>query len=339
MAKRIAINGFGRIGRLTFRNLWEREDVEVVAVNDLAPNATLAHLLKYDSAHGIFPGEIKSNNGSLVVNGKEIKAYSERDPLNLPWRDLAVDLVLECTGVFRSKEKASLHLQAGAKDVLISAPAQGGDVQTIVLGVNHEDLDRRANVFSNASCTTNCFAPVIKIINDHWGLEFGSMTTIHAYTADQKIQDSPHKDLRRARAAAYNIVPTSTGAAKAVAKVVPEVDGKLSAFAVRVPVLTGSMIDVDCTVKKIPTVEEINSVFKSYADNQMKGVLEYTEDPIVSSDIVGNQHSSIFDSLMTSVTGNMIQVVSWYDNEAGYAARLADLAYMILTKKPALEFA
>ncbi|MDB4728473.1 type I glyceraldehyde-3-phosphate dehydrogenase, partial [Saprospiraceae bacterium] len=253
-------------------------------------------------------------------------------PENLPWAKLGVDLVLECTGIFRDKEKAGLHLKAGAKDVLISAPGKGDGVQTIVLGVNDEDLDRRANVFSNASCTTNCLAPVAKIIEDNWGMVNGSMTTIHAYTADQRIQDAPHSDLRRARAAAFNIVPTSTGAAAAVAKVVPSVAGKLNAIAVRVPVITGSMIEVNVVVEKSATVEEINATFKAAADGPMKGILQYTEDPIVSSDIVRNPHSSIFDAGMTSTNGNMIKIVSWYDNEAGYSARLADLATMILTK-------
>jgi glyceraldehyde 3-phosphate dehydrogenase len=337
MTKKIAINGFGRIGRLTFRNLLKKEGVEVVAINDLTSNDTLAHLLKYDSAQGPFEGTVESTENSLVVNGTSIAAFSERNPENLPWADLGVDLVLECTGIFRTKEKAGLHLKAGAKDVLISAPGKGEGVQTIVLGVNDDELDRRANVFSNASCTTNCLAPVAKIIEENWGMVNGSMTTIHAYTADQRIQDAPHSDLRRARAAAFNIVPTSTGAAAAVGKVLPSVKGKLDAIAVRVPVITGSMIEVNCVVSKPTTKEEINAKFKEAADGPMKGVLQYTEDPIVSSDIVRNPHSSIFDAGMTSTNGNMIKVVSWYDNEAGYSARLADFATMILTKKPALE--
>lgn len=332
MAKKIAINGFGRIGRLTFRNLLNKEGVEVVAINDLTDNATLAHLLKYDSAQGPFDGTVEATDDALIVNGKKINAYSQRNPAELPWEDLGVDLVLECTGIFRTKEKASLHLQAGAKDVLMSAPAKGDGVQTIVLGVNGDDLDRRKNVFSNASCTTNCLAPVAKIINDNWGLKVGSMTTTHAYTADQRMQDAPHSDLRRARAAAYNIVPTSTGAAKAVGIVVPEVADKLIAIAVRVPVITGSMIELNVIVDKPVSVAEINAKFKEYAEGSMKGYLEYTEDPIVSSDIVRNPHSSIFDSLMTQVKENMIKVVSWYDNEAGYSARLADLAHIICTK-------
>lgn len=332
MSKKIAINGFGRIGRLTFRNLLKNSDVEVVAINDLTDNHTLAHLLKFDSAQGKFDGTVEATEDSLIVNGKAIKAYAQRNPEALPWGELGVDLVLECTGIFRTKEKAGLHLKAGAKDVLISAPAKGDGVQTIVLGVNDQELDRRANVFSNASCTTNCLAPVAKIINDNWGLEVGSMTTIHAYTSDQRIQDAPHSDLRRARAAAYNIVPTSTGAASAVGKVVPEVAGKLFAIAVRVPVITGSMIEVNVNLSKSVTAEEVNAKFKEEAEGRLKGILEYSEDPLVSADIVKNPHSSIFDSKMTAVKGNMLKVVSWYDNEAGYSARLADLAAMILDK-------
>jgi len=332
MAKKIAINGFGRIGRLTFRNLLEKDGVEVVHINDLTDNHTLAHLLKFDSAQGPFDGEVEATEDKLIVNGRDIATTKERNPENLPWKDTDVDLVLECTGLFRSKEKAGLHLQAGAKDVLISAPAKGGDVQTIVLGVNEDELDRRANVFSNASCTTNCLAPVVKILHENFGIKEGSMTTIHAYTADQRIQDAPHSDLRRARAAAFNIVPTSTGAASAVSKVFPAVKDKLFAIAVRVPVITGSMIELNVVVDKVPSKEDINSAFRAAADGPMKGVLQYSTDPLVSSDIVRNPHSSIFDALMTDVNGSMVKVVSWYDNEAGYSARLADLAHLICTK-------
>ncbi len=329
MTKRIAINGFGRIGRLTFRNLVNMDGVEVVAINDLTDNATLAHLLKYDSAHGQFDGTVDYTDDKLIINGAEIAASSERDPSKLPWGKLDVDVVLECTGIFRTREKAGMHLEAGAKRVIISAPAKGDDVQTIVLGVNDGELSAKEAIFSNASCTTNCLSPVAKIITENWGLVYGSMTTTHAYTADQRIQDAPHRDLRRARAAAFNIVPTTTGAASATAKVVPAIAGKLSAIAVRVPVITGSLIEVNCVVEKVPTVEEINAKFKEMADGPMKGVLEYATAPLVSSDIVGNKHSSIFDSLMTAVNGNMIKVVSWYDNEAGYSARLADLAMRV----------
>ena len=331
MAKKVAINGFGRIGRLAFRNLLKKDGIEVVGINDLTDNATLAHLLKYDSAQGPFDGTVEATDDALIVNGQKIAAFAQRNPADLPWGDLGVDIVLECTGIFRTKEKASLHLQAGAKDVIMSAPAKGEGVQTIVLGVNDADLDRRKNVFSNASCTTNCLAPVAKIINDNWGLKVGSMTTTHAYTSDQRMQDAPHSDLRRARAAAFNIVPTSTGAAVAVGKVVPEVAGRLSAIAVRVPVITGSMIELNVVIEKSTTPEEVNAKFKELAEGELKGILQYTADPIVSSDIVRNPHSSIFDSLMTTVLdGNFLKVVSWYDNEAGYSARIADLAAKIL---------
>jgi len=330
MSKKVAINGFGRIGRLTFRNLLQREGIEVVAINDLTDNHTLAHLLKYDSAQGPFEGTVAATDDALIVNGTKINAYSTRNPEELPWKDLGVDVVLECTGIFRTKEKAGMHLTAGAKDVIISAPAKGGGVQTIVLGVNDDELDRRANVFSNASCTTNCLAPVAKIVDENWGIQVGSMTTTHAYTADQNIQDAPHSDLRRARAAAFNIVPTSTGAASATGKVYPNVAGKLSAIAVRVPVITGSMIELNVVLDKKTTAEEVNAKFKELAEGKLKGILQYSEDPLVSSDIVRNPHSSIFDSQMTEVNGNMLKVVSWYDNEAGYSARLADMAALIL---------
>jgi len=329
MGKKIAINGFGRIGRLTFRNLLKTEGVEVVAINDLTDNATLAHLLRFDSAHGRFDGTVEHTDDAIIVNGTSIQATAERDPSKLNWAELGVDTVLECTGFFRTKEKASLHLQAGAKDVLISAPAQGGDVQTIVLGVNDDQLDRSNNIFSNASCTTNCLAPLVKVLHDNYGIINGAMTTTHAYTSDQKIQDAPHKDLRRARAAAYNIVPTSTGAAKAIKAVIPDFGDRIFAIAVRVPVVTGSMVELNVNLEKTPDVEGVNALFKKYAESSMKGILEYSTDPLVSSDIVRNQHSSIFDSLMTQVNSNMVKVVSWYDNEAGYSARLSDLATKI----------
>ncbi len=329
MGKKIAINGFGRIGRLTFRNLLKKEGIEVVAINDLTDNATLAHLLRFDSAHGKFDGTVEHTDDAIIVNGTSIQATAERDPSKLNWAELGVDMVLECTGFFRTKEKAGLHLQAGAKDVLISAPAQGGDVQTIVLGVNDDKLDRSNNVFSNASCTTNCLAPLVKVLHDNYGIINGAMTTTHAYTADQKIQDAPHKDLRRARAAAYNIVPTSTGAAKAIKAVIPDFGDRIFAIAVRVPVLTGSMVELNVNLEKTPDVDGVNALFKKYAESSMKGILEYSTDPLVSSDIVRNPHSSIFDSLMTQVNSNMVKVVSWYDNEAGYSARLSDLATKI----------
>ncbi len=324
--KRIAINGFGRIGRLTFRNLLSNSDVEIVAINDLTDNGTLAHLLKYDSAHGQFDGTVDYTDDKLIVNGSEILATSTRNPEDLPWSANNIDVVLECTGIFRSKEAASKHITAGAKKVVISAPGKGDGIKTIVLGVNGDSISGEETVLSNASCTTNCLAPVCKIINDNWGFKTGSLTTTHAYTADQRIQDAPHADLRRARAAAYNIVPTSTGAANAVGLVVPEVAGKMFAMAVRVPVITGSLIELNVIVEKDVTKEEVNAKFKEMADGPMKGILQYATDPLVSSDIVGNKHSSIFDSLLTDVKdGNFLKVVSWYDNEAGYSARLADL--------------
>lgn len=330
MSKKVAINGFGRIGRLTLRNLLTNPDVEVVAINDLTENATLAHLLKYDSSQGKFDGTVESTDDYLIVNGKKIHASAERNPANLPWKDLGIDVVLECTGIFLAADKAALHIEAGAKRVVLSAPGKGAGIKTIVLGVNEEEIDIDQKIFSNASCTTNCFAPVVKLLNDNWGIKVGSMTTTHAYTSDQNIQDSPHKDLRRARAAAVNIVPTSTGAAKAIGEVVPEVAGKISAIALRVPVVSGSLIEVNVLVEKNATVEEINQVFKTASEGRMKGVLEYCTDEIVSSDILQNPHSSIFDSLMTEVmAGNFIKVVSWYDNEAGYSARLSDLTVMI----------
>ena len=326
MSKKVAINGFGRIGRLVLRHLLKEDGIEVVAINDLTDNATLAHLLKYDSSQGKFEGTVSSTDEYLIVNGKNIHASAERNPADLPWSELGVDVVLECTGIFRDAEKAGLHLQAGAKKVVISAPVKGEGVDTVVLGVNDANLSTDKTIYSNASCTTNCLAPVVKILDDNWGVKVGSMTTTHAYTSDQNIQDGPHKDLRRARAAAINIVPTSTGAANAVGKVVPSVAGKLSAIALRVPVVSGSMIELNVLLDKETSAEEINAKFREAAEGDLKGILEYQTDPIVSADILQNPHSSIFDSLMTEVLqGNFAKVVSWYDNEAGYAARLADL--------------
>lgn len=325
MAKRVAINGFGRIGRLTFRNLMRNSNVEVVAINDLTDNATLAHLLKYDSAQGAYGGTISSDDQHIHINGKAIPCYSNPDPSSLPWGDLGVDVVVECTGRFLTSEGAQKHLDAGCKKVLLSAPAKSPEIKTIVIGVNDHELSDSDLVVSNASCTTNCLAPVCKIVDENFGFQMGSLTTTHAYTSDQRIQDAPHRDLRRARAAAYNIVPTSTGAAKAVGKVYPAVLNKMFAMAIRVPVITGSLIELNVLVDNPVSKEEINQVFKSYADGAMNGVLEFQMDPIVSSDIVGNTHSSIFDSLMTDVMGNMMKLVSWYDNEAGYSARLAHM--------------
>jgi glyceraldehyde 3-phosphate dehydrogenase len=325
MAKRIAINGFGRIGRLTFRNLIQMEGIEVVAINDLTDNATLAHLLKYDSVHGKFPGTVSADEHFLYVNNKKIHAIAERDPKALPWKDMAIDIVIESTGRFTDRESAGLHLNAGAKKVIISAPAKG-DIPTIVLGVNDEVIHADHNIYSNASCTTNCLAPMVKVLDDAFGVESGFMTTIHAYTADQRIQDSPHEDLRRARAAAISIVPTSTGAAKAVGLVLPHLKGKLNGNAMRVPVPDGSVTDFTATLKKAATVEEINAAFKAASETYLKGILEYCEEPIVSSDILGNPHSCIYDVDLTMVQGNTAKIVGWYDNEAGYSARLAQLA-------------
>jgi glyceraldehyde 3-phosphate dehydrogenase len=324
MTKKIAINGFGRIGRLTFRNLLNHEGVEVVAINDLTDKATLAHLLKYDTAHGRLEAEVSSDENSLSINGKKINVYAERDPKNLPWKSLGIDVVLECTGIFTSKEKASFHIEAGAKKVVISAPGTG-DLQTIVLGVNDHELNPEETVFSNASCTTNCLAPVVKVLDQNFNILQGSMSTIHAYTADQNLQDAPHKDLRRARAAAQNIVPTSTGAAKAVKLVYPPIGNKISAIAMRVPTITGSLVDLTALVEKSTTAEEVNALMKAAAEGPMKGILKYCTDPIVSSDVIGDKHSSVFDAQLTMVEGKLVRIVTWYDNEAGYSARLAEL--------------
>ena len=339
MKKKIAINGFGRIGRLTLRNLLESKDVEVVAINDLTDNATLAHLFKYDSAQGTYPKPVSADDKYITIGKRKILGFTERDPSKLPWKKLKVDVVLECTGVFRTYEKAGLHLDAGAKRVLLSAPAKSDSIQTIVLGVNDHEIDPSNRIFSNASCTTNCLSPLVKVIDENWGLVHASMTTTHAYTADQRIQDAPHADLRRARAAAVNMVPTSTGAGTATALVYPPAKDKIMAMAIRVPIPTGSMVEFNAIVKKTATAEQVNKKFKSMSKGKMKNVLEFEEAPIVSSDIVGNKHSSILDSKLTATIGNMIKVVSWYDNEAGYSARLSDMARKVsklpLTKKKA----
>jgi len=324
---KVAINGFGRIGRLAFKVLLEK-GADVVAINDLTDNKTLAHLLKYDSVHGKFNGTVEFDDNSITVNGKKILALAEPNPEKLPWGDLGVDVVLESTGRFTDKDKVMAHIKAGAKKVVISAPGTG-DLKTIVLGVNDDVLDGTEQVVSNASCTTNCLAPMAKILDDNWGIENGFMTTIHAYTSDQNLHDAPHKDLRRARAAAYSIVPTSTGAAKAVGLVMPHLQGKLNGNAMRVPIPNGSVTDFTVNLKKPATVAEINAKFKEAAEGSMKNILEYTEDPIVSIDIVGNTHSNIFDALSTQVIGNTVKVVGWYDNEAGYSNRVADLMMKI----------
>ncbi|MDH5380255.1 MAG: type I glyceraldehyde-3-phosphate dehydrogenase [Cyclobacteriaceae bacterium] len=321
---KVAINGFGRIGRLAFRNLLTKTGIEVVAINDLTSPHTLAHLLKYDSVHGRFDGTVEATDKALIVNGKSINISAETDPAKLPWGEFGIDIVLESTGRFVDEAGSGKHLQAGAKKVVISAPAKG-NIPTVVLGVNDDILTGAETILSNASCTTNCLAPIAKVLNDSFGLVQGYITTIHAYTADQNLQDSPHSDLRRARAAALNIVPTTTGAAKAVGLVLPELKGKLDGIAMRVPTPTGSATDLVAVLKREVTKEEVNAAMKAAADGPMKGILEYTEDPIVSCDIVGSKYSSIFDADMTSVMGNTVKVLSWYDNEAGYAARVADL--------------
>jgi glyceraldehyde 3-phosphate dehydrogenase len=327
--KRIAINGFGRIGRLTFRNLMKNQDVEVVAINDLTDNQTLAHLLKYDTMHGRFEGTVSADDNSITVNGQKIAGLAVKNPAELPWAAMQVDVVLECTGIFLDKEKAGLHLQAGAKRVILSAPPKTDDVPTFVIGANHDQIKDSDTIISNASCTTNCLVPMIMTLDKAFGVEQFFMNTIHAYTSDQNLQDGPHRDLRRARAAAMNIVPTSTGAAKAVTMVAPHLKGKIAAHSMRVPVATGSVTDVVATIKKAATVEEINAAFKAAADTHLKGILEYNTDEIVSGDIVRNTHSCIFDAPLTQVNGNTCRIVGWYDNEAGYSARLAQLCAMV----------
>jgi glyceraldehyde 3-phosphate dehydrogenase len=327
---KVAINGFGRIGRLTFRALLNKSNVEIVAINDLTDNATLAHLFKYDSVHGKFNGEVSSDAESLTIAGRRIKAFAERDPTKLPWKELGIDVVLESTGRFVDQAGAGQHLTAGAKKVVISAPAKEKTIPTIVLGVNENTLTGSETILSNASCTTNCLAPLAKVLDDAFGIEKGYITTIHAYTADQNLQDAPHSDLRRARAAALSMVPTSTGAAKAVGLVLPHLSGKLDGTAIRVPVPDGSLTDLTAVLKREVTVAEIKAAVKKAAETSMKGILEYTEDPIVSVDIVGNPHSCIFDAGLTAVNGTLVKVVGWYDNEWGYSNRTADLIAMLV---------
>ncbi|HEU4657874.1 MAG TPA: type I glyceraldehyde-3-phosphate dehydrogenase [Capillimicrobium sp.] len=333
MPVRVGINGFGRIGRNVFRAAQAANaDIEWVAVNDLTDPETLAHLLKYDSILGPYPGTVEATDGGILVDGNELKVLAERDPANLPWGDLGVDVVIESTGFFTNRDDAAKHLAGGAKKVVISAPAKGEDI-TVVLGVNFDQYDKdRHDVISNASCTTNCLAPFAKVVNDAIGIKHGLMTTIHAYTQDQNLQDGPHKDLRRARAAALNLVPTSTGAAKAVGLVLPELNGKLHGFAVRAPVPTGSVVDLTFEATRETSVEEVNGALRDAASRgDLAGILQYTEDPIVSTDIISNPHSSIVDGLLTSVIdGTMVKVVSWYDNEWGYSNRIVDLVQKVL---------
>lgn len=328
---KIAINGFGRIGRNVFKIAMERDNVEIVALNDLTDPKTLAHLLKYDSTYGVYNKTVEATDDAIVVDGKEIKIFAERNPADLPWGSLGVDVVIESTGVFRTAEgpKGGYkdHIKAGAGKVILTVPAKDSIDQTIVLGVNDDVLDLEKESFSNASCTTNCLSPIAKVLNDNFGIESGLMTTIHAYTNDQVILDMPHSDLRRGRSCALSIIPTTTGAAAAVGKVIPELDGKLNGMAMRVPTPTGSIVDLVVKLKKDATVEEINSAMKTAAEGTMKGILQYTEDPIVSRDIQGNPHSSIFDALSTMKQGEgFVKVLSWYDNEMGYSTRVVDLA-------------
>ena len=327
MAIRLGINGFGRIGRLVFRSIVERNSAEfdVIGVNDLTDAAPLAPLLKYDSVHGRFPGTVEAAEGALIVNGKRIPVFSQRNPADLPWGELNTDVVVESTGIFRSREKAGLHLQAGAKKVVISAPASGEVDATVVLGVNDDVLTGNETILSNASCTTNCLAPMVKVLDDALGVKKGMMTTVHAYTGDQNLVDAPHSDLRRSRAAAYSIIPTTTGAAKAVGLVLPHLKGKLDGFALRVPTPDGSITDLTVEVGRETSIEEVNALFKAAAEGPMKGILEYTEDEIVSIDIVHNPHSNIFDAQSTMVMATMVKVVGWYDNEWGYSNRTVDL--------------
>ncbi len=326
MKVKVGINGFGRIGRLVFRVLMKRDDFEVVHINDITDAKTLAHLLKYDSTHGKYKGTVKVDGNNIVVDGKTIAISAERDPANLPWGKLGVDFVVESTGVFTKRDDCMKHITAGAKKVLLTVPAKDEIDATIVMGVNNEELTKDAKIISNASCTTNCLAPMVKVLNDAFGLDKGMMTTCHAYTNDQRILDLPHKDLRRARSAAINIIPTTTGAAKAVGKVIPSLKGRLDGMALRVPVPDASVTDFVAVLKKSTTVEEINAAMKKAANGPMKGILYYCEDPIVSSDIIGDNSSCVFDSLATMVIdGNVAKVIGWYDNEWGYSNRVVDL--------------
>ncbi len=327
MAIRVAINGFGRIGRLVFKGMQEDSDIEVLAINDITDASTLAHLLKYDSVHGSYPVPVKAEGNTLIAGKRQVKIFAEKDPSKLPWRDLGVDIVIESTGIFRDREKMSLHQQAGASKVILTAPAKGELDNTVVMGVNDDTLKPEHTLVSNASCTTNCLAPVAKVLHDTFGIKRGWMTTIHAYTNDQRILDLPHKDLRRARAAASNIIPTTTGAAKAVGLAIPDLKGKLDGIAMRVPVSDGSLVDLVAELNQDTSAEEINQAMKAASQNlPLKGYLEYCEDPIVSSDIVDNPASSIFDSLSTQVMdNNLVKVISWYDNEWGYSKRTVDI--------------
>jgi glyceraldehyde 3-phosphate dehydrogenase len=321
----IAINGFGRIGRVFLRNAIVNPNINIVAINDITDSTTLAHLLKYDSVHGKFNGDIKHDTDHLYIDGKEIKIFASKDPENLPWKALDIDIVIESTGLFLDKASAQKHLNAGAKKIILSAPAKDDDIKTIVMGVNDELLNGDDIIVSNASCTTNCAAPMLKVLKQ-WGIEEAYVTTVHSYTGDQRLHDAPHKDLRRARAAALSIIPTSTGAAKALGKIFPDMEDKLGGCGMRVPVPDGSLTDITCVLTQYPSVEQINEAFKLAADTHLKGIMEYTVDPLVSVDVIGNAHSVVFDSEFTSVVGNLVKIIGWYDNEYGYSNRLIDLA-------------
>ena len=326
MAIKVGINGFGRIGRLVFKAAFKDPDINFVGINDITDAKTLAHLLKYDSIHGVFPGEVAADGNNLVVDGKAIPITAERDPASLPWKKYGATVIVESTGVFRKREQIAKHLEAGASKVVLTVPPKDAIDAMIVLGVNDAMLSPNHQIVSNASCTTNCLAPVVKVLHDNFGIQHGMMTTVHAYTNDQRLLDLPHSDLRRARAAAVNIIPTSTGAARAVGKVIPDLNGKIDGIALRVPVMDGSVVDLVCCVDKDPSIEDINAAMKQAAEGPMKGYLQYTEDPIVSQDVVGNPHSSIFDAQMTmKVSDCMVKVISWYDNEWGYSNRVVDL--------------
>jgi glyceraldehyde 3-phosphate dehydrogenase len=329
MSIKVGINGFGRIGRMAFRSGFQRKDIEFVAINDLTDTATLAHLLKYDSSQGILNADVSSNNNSIIVNGKNIRVFTEKDPAKIPWREVGAEFVLESTGLFTERAKAAAHLEAGAKKVIISAPAKGPDL-TVVMGVNNQEYDpQKHHIVSNASCTTNCLAPVCKVLLDNFGIEKGLMTTTHAYTGDQRLLDFPHKDLRRARSAALSMIPTTTGAAKAVSLVLPQLEGKLNGIAVRVPTPNVSLVDLTVQLSKQATVVEINKAMKEAAETYLKGILAYSDEPLVSIDYNGTTVSSTVDALSTMVVGDMAKVFAWYDNEFGYATRMIDLvAYM-----------
>ena len=323
---KIAINGFGRIGRNVFKTAFDQDGIEIMAINDLTDTRTLAHLLKYDSAYGVYNRKVEVDDEHIIIDGHKIRALAERDPKNLPWRDLGVDLAIESTGIFRNRDQVAWHLEAGAKKVILTVPAKDRVDRTIVLGVNDGDLSMDDQILSNASCTTNCLAPICKVLHDNFGIIDGLMTTVHAYTNDQGVQDMPHSDLRRARAAAYNMIPTTTGAAKAIGLVIPDLDGKLNGIALRVPIIVGSIVDLTARLKKDASVDDIKSAMKKEAEGSMRGILEYCGDPIVSSDIRANPHSSIFDAESTMKIGTgLVKVLSWYDNEWGYSNRVVDL--------------